>query len=113
MAIEMRTLKGSDTFKMLGILGKLGIKDDFEKLINGQQAGESDQAVGAKMMASLLQTVMVNIGNVEEDLNTFLADLTGKTVPEIQELDFSEYAGLVKDFFKKPELLDFFKSFAS
>lgn len=112
MTLEMRELKGNDMFKMLNIVGKLNIKDDFIKLIDGQE-NQDNNTLGVAMMASLLQTTMLNLDKVKDDLNSFLADLTGKTTEEITDLSFTDYTELIKAFFKKPELADFFKSFAS
>ena len=134
MDLEMRELRGDDLFVLLPIIGKLDIKDGFVKLFN-----EEDQPVinmqdhkkkkstkaeqekiekaieqrGMTIVADLLQTVMLNIGNVKNDINTLLADLCSVSVSEITALNLKDYTGLIVVFFKKRELMDFFTSIAS
>ena len=68
---------------------------------------------GMEIMANLLQTVLLNITNVKEDINKLLADLCGVSLKEVKELGLKDYTSLIVSFFKKPELKDFFTSIAS
>lgn len=135
MTLEMRELKGDDLFTLLSIVGKLDIKDEFIKMFENnsntdkvvamdkqkkeptkaekaKQEAEAEKR-GMEVMANLLQKVLVNIGTIKKDINSLLADLTGQTVKDIQNLGLKEYTALVMAFFKKPELADFFSSIAS
>ncbi|AIM63064.1 hypothetical protein [Weissella ceti] len=113
--LTMRELKADDLFKMMPIIGKLNIKDDVVNMFQGglSAEGDSEEVAGMKVMATLIQTLMTNIPLVKDELNSLLGDLTGKTEKEIGDLDFGTYTKLIVDFFKKPELGDFFKSIAS
>lgn len=113
--LEMRALKADDLFVMMPIIGKLNIKDDVVAMFQGglSDEGDNEEVAGMKVMTTLIQTVMTNIPYVKSELNSLLGDLTGKTEKEIGELDFGTYTKLIIDFFKKPELGDFFKSIAS
>lgn len=135
MTLEMRELKGDDLFTLLSIVGKLDIKDEFIKMFENnsnadkvapmdKQKKEPTKAEKAKqeteaekrgmeVMANLLQKVLMNLGTIKKDINSLLADLTGQTVKDIQNLGLKEYTALVIAFFKKPELADFFSSIAS
>lgn len=135
MTLEMRELKGDDLFTLLSIVGKLDIKDEFIKMFEdnsnagkvvpmdkqkkeptkaekAKQEAEAEKR-GMEVMANLLQKVLMNLGTVKKDINSLLADLTGQTVKDIQNLGLKEYTALVITFFKKPELADFFSSIAS
>lgn len=135
MTLEMRELKGDDLFTLLSIVGKLDIKDEFMKMFEdnsnagkvvpmdkqkkeptkaelAKQEAEAEKR-GMEVMANLLQKVLMNLGTVKKDINSLLADLTGQTVKDIQNLGLKEYTALVIAFFKKPELADFFSSIAS
>jgi len=135
MTLEMRELKGDDLFTLLSIVGKLDIKDEFMKMFEdnsnagkvvpmdkqkkeptkaekAKQEAEAEKR-GMEVMANLLQKVLANIGTIKKDINSLLADLTGQTVKDIQNLGLKEYTALVIAFFKKPELADFFSSIAS
>lgn len=113
--LEMRELKADDLFKMMPIIGGLNIKDDIVNMFQGNMTDgtEDEQTAGLKIMTTILQTIMTNIGDVKHELNSLLGDLTGKTEQEIEDLDFGTYTNLIVDFFKKPELGDFFKSIVS
>lgn len=129
MALKMRKLKGIDIFPILGIVGNLGIKDDFVEIFKGEAGQPQDhkkkgeaaketreemiERRGIEIVANLIQKVLTNIESVGEDINRLLASLTETSVEEIEELDLAEYGELVVSFFKKPELQDFFKQLAS
>ncbi|EHH1613266.1 hypothetical protein J7H79_001060 [Enterococcus faecalis] len=143
MTLEMRELKGDDLFTLLAIVGKLDVKDEFinlfEKNIESaekvvpldhkskeptkaeqkkidaakEKAEKAATKRGIEMGAVLLQKVMLNLKDIKLDINSLLADLTGASISEISSLGLKDYTGLLVDFFKKPELADFFSSIAS
>ena len=112
---KMRELKGDDIFTMLGILGKLDCQEEIMALVDGAfNSAEKDlEKRGPKVVAGLVFAVMKNINKAKDDINSFLADLTGKEVSEINSLSMIDYTKLLTAFFKKEELKDFFKSIAS
>ena len=135
MTLEMRELKGDDLFTLLSIVGKMDIKDEFMLLFKQnseastvepadhkkKQPTKADLAKqeadaekrGMEAMAGMLQKVLLNAGKLKGDINALLADLTGKSLKQIQDLNLKDYTGLIIAFFKKPELSDFFSSIAS
>lgn len=139
MTFEMRELKGDDLFTLLGIVGKLDIKDEFIKMFEDNssatpkivpmdhkkkaptkkeadlqaQAEKEAEKRGMEVAANLLQKVLLNIKKIKLDVNELLADLTEKEIYEIQNLSLKDYTALLLAFFKKPELADFFSSIAS
>ena len=113
MEFELRELKGSDIFKAANILGKLDIKDDLILLFKGGGSEETAEGRGMEIIAGLAQNLMVKLPDVEKDLNTFLAELAGMKVKEVQDLSLTDYMTLLTAFGKKQELLDFFQSLTS
>lgn len=135
MTLEMRELKGDDLFTLLGIVGKLDIKDEFIQMF--EENASSDKVVpmdkkkkeptkkeleakeaaaekrGMEAMAGLLQKVLLNINRIKPEINGLLSDLTGEDLKTIQELGLAPYTGLLFGFFKKPELKDFSLHIAS
>lgn len=143
----MRELKGDDIFTLLGIVGKLNIKDEFIQLFEQNVEATSAEKLalipqdhkkkeptkaelkrieeekkrleqeaqrrGMEAAAGLMQKVLLNAGQLKPDINSLLADLTGESLKSIQELGLKDYTGLIINFFKKPELEDFFSSIAS
>jgi predicted metal-dependent TIM-barrel fold hydrolase len=142
MTLEMRELKGDDLFTMLGIVGKLDIKDDFVKMfetnsqaevvqlndfkdkkptkaeqkkideLKAKEIAETEKR-GMEAMAGIMQKVMLNAKHLKVEINALLADLTGESVATISNLGLKEYTALLVEFFRKPELADFFSSIAS
>lgn len=135
MTLEMRELKGDDLFTLLAIVGKMDIKDEFIKMFEdntqsdkvvpmdhkqkeptkaelAKQEAEAEKR-GMQAMAGMLQKVLLNAGTLKGDINSLLADLTGKPKKTIESLGLKEYTALIIAFFKKPELADFFSSIAS
>ncbi|MGL3114846.1 hypothetical protein [Enterococcus faecalis] len=143
MTLVMRELKGDDLFTLLAIVGKLDVKDEFinlfekniesaekvvpldhkskeptkaeQKKIDAAKEKADKEATkrGIEMGAAMLQKVMLNLKDIKSDINGLLAELTGASVQEISALGLKEYTTLLVDFFKKPELADFFSSIAS
>ena len=135
--IEMRELTGGDIFTMLGILGKLDIKDEVVELLERQYGSDNsvislqdhkkkkstqaeqasqERAVEKRGMLLLVDigfAILRHVGDAKQDINAFLADLTGLSVAEIGKLSMIAYTGLLIDFSKKAELKDFFQSIAS
>lgn len=143
MTLEMRELKGDDLFTLLGIVGKLDIKDEFIKMFEDNaeannkvvpmdfkkkeptkkekerleaekaKAEKEAQKRGMEAAANMMQKVLMNIKHIKPEINELLSDLTGVEVSEIKDLGLKEYTSLIVAFFKKPELRDFFSSIAS
>ena len=143
MNLEMRELKGDDLFSLLSIVGKLDIKDEFvemfEKNVESaekvvpldhkdkkptkaeqakidkakEKAEKEAQKRGMEMGAKMLQKTLRNLKSVKFDINELLAELTATDVSTISTLGLTEYTTLIVTFFKKPELVDFFKSIAT
>ena len=127
--LTMRKLKGSDTFKMLAIIGKLDIadliKDIFgqeDNLSMGDFKGKKPtkaemEAIaekrGTEVMIQVVGVLTTKLPDIEVELNSFLGELTGTDHETIGDLPFDEYIELVTDFFKKEELKSFFSSLTS
>lgn len=135
--LTMRELNGGDLFTMIGILGKLNIKDDVVEMIERQYNSPSEFPVlndhkkkeltkaeqeaaeksiekrGIKLMTDIGFSIFRHIGDAKEDINSFLADLTGTTKADIEKLSMFDYTQLLVAFSKKAELKDFFHSISS
>ncbi len=130
--LEMRELKGPDIFAMISILGKLDIEDEIVKLYENPPkmvriGGESEKNKeerqkayeeslkkrGIQIIASITKMVMQNIDKAKDEINSFLAELTSKTVKDIENLNIAEYSGLLVGFFRKKELKDSMKAIIS
>ena len=122
MELKMRELRGDDLFPLIHIIGKIDITDDFVEMFAARETIKADnkeeleriiEERGYKVVARILKKIMLNLQVVKDDLNAFLAELCGVQLKQIEELGIIEKTELIKAFFKKPELLGFFKSIAS
>ncbi|HGQ1380289.1 TPA: hypothetical protein ACLYG5_001487 [Streptococcus pneumoniae] len=57
--------------------------------------------------------ILKHVGDAKNEVNKFLAELTGTSQKEIESLNMASYTKLLFDFGKKAELKDFFQSIAS
>lgn len=127
--LTMRELKGSDTFKMLNIINKLGAgdlikgvfgKDDNSNLkdFKGKQPTKAEMAEmaekrGADIVVQVVSILTEKLPTIEVELNTFLGELTETDAETVGNLPFDKYIELIADFFKKEELKSFFSSLTS
>lgn len=95
----MRNLKLPDAFTVSRILKKMNIKPDFKGIQTGEQLG-----------IELILKFVEGIGDAEEEVIAFLADLKGMKVEDLKELDFEKSAELLKEFQEIPGLKSFFMS---
>ena len=129
--LQVRELTSADLFPMLAIIGKLDVKDSIVAMFNGEDINDDEfknatkdmnaeeivvyqekksEERGKLLAAELLQKVFQNLVNVKDDINKLLASLTGKKFTEINSMPLDDYASLLVEFAKKPELITFFKS---
>lgn len=117
MTLEMRKLKGQDTFTILRLLSKLGVKDLVSEIFANsstpEEAMEDVRERGSNLIAVLVEALTEKLPEVQDELNAFLADLTETDVATIMDLDFEDYIGLIITFFKKEELVNFTKQLSS
>lgn len=57
-----------------------------------------------EIVGKIIKIVLSNIQVIKTELNQLLANLTGKTVEEINRMNLVTYTLLIKTFFAKPEL---------
>lgn len=117
MTLEMRKLKGQDTFTILRLLSKLGVKDLVSEIFanssTAEEAMEDVRKKGSNLIAVLIEALTEKLPTIQDELNAFLADLTETDVATIMDLDFEDYIGLIITFFKKEELVNFTKQLSS
>jgi hypothetical protein len=93
----MRNLKLKDAFAVSRILKKMHIRPDIVE-------GMSEQQFGTELVMKFVE----NIGEAEEEVLAFIADLKGMEPDKLAELDFEEAATLIEDFKNLKGLQGFF-----
>jgi hypothetical protein len=94
----MRDLKLKDAFTVSRILKKMKIRPEVEGDISQQELG-----------AQILFKFVESIGDAEEEVTAFLADLHGKKADEFKELGLDEFVTLLEEFKNLKGLKSFFQ----
>ena len=117
-AYVLRELQSKDVFIMSRIISKIGIKEfkscfeteEVQKLIaEGTDAAASVERIGLSVMVDIAGVVLSNVTHAEQDIYSFLADLSGKTTKDIAELDMVVFAEMIIDVVQKDQFKDFIK----
>lgn len=117
----MRNLKSTDIFPMVGILNKIGfseIRDIItpEKLTGllSDDKGEEDSVdlstiLGFNLIFEIATIILKNLTKCKDDLYSFLSDVSGFSIKDLENQTPAEFLQLIIDVLKKPEFGDFFK----
>ena len=81
-------------------------KEKFESISIEEQSKIVSKTIkdseNAKFMLSVIDTILDNSEKIDEDLHSFISELSGLSLEQIDELDLKEYASLfikLKDLF--------------
>ncbi|MGN0339525.1 MAG: hypothetical protein ACI4D0_03415 [Lachnospira sp.] len=117
---ELRPLNATDLYPMLKLAGKLGIKqikDSIsEEAINKMISDKADgsevnvMSVGIDIVFSVADVIINNLADCQDEVNTLLSRVSGKTKKEISELPLLEYTQMIFDFVQKEEFPAFIKA---
>lgn len=122
MDFELRPLKSVDIFPMFKILSKIGLKnirdsfspDRIKKITSVVDSGENTEEiatmVGFSVIIDVIDIIMSNLPACQKEIFTFLSNISGMTVKEIENLDLGTFTELVIDVIQKEEFKDFFKA---
>ena len=107
----MRKLCSKDIFPMSKIISKIGfseLKTCFESDSVQKMVKKKDvEAAGMAVMIDIAGIIIGNLSKCETEIYSFLADLTGLKVVDIQEASLAEFAEMIIDLVKKDEFKDF------
>jgi hypothetical protein len=93
----MRSLKLKDAFSVSRILKKMHIRPDVKE-------GTSQEQLGADLLFKFVE----NIGEAEEEVLSFLADLKEMKAADLAEMDFEEFMTIIEEFKNLKGLKSFF-----
>lgn len=118
-AYEFRKLGALDIAPMCKIIGKIGITEfgkcfESETVLNlikqmkGQKnAAQIQDIAGLQVVLEIANIIVCHIPEVEKDIFTLLASVSGLTVDEVRAFDLATFTEMLIDFVKKPEFKDF------
>ena len=106
---ELRRLSSKDIFPMAKIISKIGVKE-FSAAFNGVDVTAGNvAAVGFTVFMDIAGIIFENLNSCEKEIYSFLSDLSGVGVKDLQELSIADFAQMVIDLVQKEEFKDFFK----
>ena len=79
--------------------------DDIKNVV-GREADLG--AIGIGVLLDAADVLLKNIGSCEKEIYSFLADLSGLRVKDIQELDMAVFAEMIVELIMRDEFKDFF-----
>lgn len=106
---ELRPLMASDMGAICKIITAIGIRQFKECFkLEDFQGGNAEQ-IGFGVVFDIAGIIISNIPKAEEEIQAFLASLTGMKVAEIKKLPLADYGELIMDVVMKEDFQDFFK----
>ena len=106
---ELRPLVASDMGAICKIITAIGVrqfKDCFK--VEDFKNGNAEE-VGFGVIFDIAGIVISNIPKAEEEIQAFLANLTGIKVADIKKLPLADYGEMIMDVVMKEDFRDFFK----
>jgi len=107
---ELRPLVASDMGAICKIITAIGAKQfkDCFKVEDFKKGGNVEE-LGFNIVFDIVGIILDNFPRAEEEIQAFLASLTGKKVKEIKEMPFADYGEMIMDVVTKEDFKDFFK----
>lgn len=105
---ELRPLVASDMGAICKIISAIGVRqfkecfklDDFKN-------GNAEQ-VGFGVMLDIAGIIISNVPKAEEEIQAFIANLTGMKLSEVKKMPFADYGELIIEVVTKEDFKDFF-----
>lgn len=105
----LRKFKDGDLFPLLNILKKIGIKDCKEAFMQVATGEKTLKQIGMLAAFDLSDILIGNLTNVEAEVYSLYADMSGLTVEEIKEMEFGTLPLMIMDSFEGVKNTSFFK----
>ena len=106
---ELRPLVASDMGAICKIINAIGIRQ-FKECFKLEDFKETNaEQIGFSVVFDIAGIVVANIPKAEEEIQSFLASVTGMKVSEIKKMPFADYGELVVQVVMKEDFKDFFK----
>ena len=106
---ELRPLMASDMGAICKIITAIGVRQFKECFKVEDFQGKDVESVGIGVLFDVAGIVISNIPKAEEEIQSFLASLTGMKVSEIKKLPLADYGEMIMDVVMKEDFQDFFK----
>ena len=106
---ELRPLVASDMGAICKIITAIGVRqfkdcfklDDFKK-------GNAEE-LGFNILFDIVGIILANFPKAEEEIQTFLASVSGKKITDIKKMPIADYGEMIMDVVTKEDFKDFFE----
>jgi len=121
-AWDLRPLVATDMGAICKIISAIGIRQ-FKECFNVEELKKNNtdkddadkkkninvEKVGIGIMFDIAGIIISNIPKAEEEIQAFLASVTGMKVSEVKKMKFADYGELIMTVVMKEDFQDFFK----
>ena len=120
--MELRNLKSKDLFLMFQIINKIGIRklkevmspeavtEIMAAVADDGNAENITERVGLSLVIDIAGILFEGLPRCQNELFSLMAELSGKTVKEIEELPPADLMDAIVELVNKQEFPDFFKA---
>ena len=112
---ELRPLMASDMGAICKIINAIGVKqfkecfkvEDFKDMKN--KKNKNLEQLGFNVFFDIAMIIISNIPKAEEEIQGFIASLTGMKLAEVKKMPFADYGELIIKVVTNGDFQDFFK----
>lgn len=105
---NLRPLVATDMGQICKIITAVGVRQFKEAFNQDDIKGKSVEAAGIDVLLGIAGIAFSNIPKAEEEIQTFVASVTGMSLDQVRHLPFADYGEIILDIATKQEFQDFF-----
>lgn len=105
---NLRPLVATDMGQICKIITSVGVRQFKEAFNQDDIKGKSVEAAGIDVLLGIAGIAFSNIPKAEEEIQTFVASVTGMSLDQVRHLPFADYGEIILDIVTKQEFQDFF-----
>lgn len=105
---NLRPLVATDMGQICKIITAVGVRQFKEAFKQDDIKGKSVEAAGLDVLLGIAGIAFSNIPKAEDEIQTFVASVTGMSLAQVQQLPFADYGEIILDIVTKQEFRDFF-----
>lgn len=106
---ELRPLVASDMGAICKIITAIGVRQFKDCFKLEDFKGGNVEAVGFNVVFDIVGIILANFPRAEEEIQTFLASVSGKKIADIKKMPIADYGEMIMDVLTKEDFKDFFK----
>ena len=97
---NLRPLVATDMGQICKIITAVGVRQFKEAFNQDDIKGKSVEAAGIDVLLGIAGIAFSNIPKAEEEIQTFVASVTGMSLDQVRHLPFADYGEIILDIVK-------------